>query len=123
MTNNTLTRSYLYGRLEALYSAYETAARKEARANGQGYLVTRAMLATTRPYTTFRDCKAFLFDRTDLAKIFKAKNPELEAKIRGIIEEVEATIAEKYGEDNDPVDYGYAFGSNRQEIELGLPTM
>lgn len=121
MTNNTLTRSYLYGRLEALYSIYETAARKEALADGQGYLVTHAMIATTKPYTTFRDCKAYLFERTDLAKIFREKNPELESRLLGIIEEVEGVIAEKYGEDNDPLDYGYVFGSSKQESDLGLP--
>lgn len=118
MTNNANDRSYLYGRLETLLRRYEEEARKAAGIKGMTYIDTHISYMHAKPHTVTKRCLDYLNNRTNFAQMLKARKPETEAKLSGLIDEVMTTIDELYGDNDGALYYAATFGAERQESEL-----
>lgn len=111
-------RSYLYGRLEVLLRRYEDEARASIGMEGVPYIDINYHTFHQKPYTTVNRCFDYLYKRTDFARIFKAKNPEMESELSSMIMNVFSTLEDLYGDNDDPLYYACVFGAARQEREL-----
>lgn len=111
-------RSYLYGRLEVLLRRYEDEARASIGMDGVPFIDINYHTFHQKPYTIVNRCFDYLYKRTDLARIFKANNPEKEEWLSGMIMDIYSTLEDLYEDNDDPLYYACVFGAAWQEREL-----